>query len=67
MNLFSQFFYYIQLNTIQQNSQDIAKLSAAKKRKVVTNENEFKLKNLAILLSRTDELRRIQNYYDSLG
>lgn len=39
---------------------------AAKKRKIVTNENEFKLKNLAILLSRTDELRRIQDYYDSL-
>lgn len=50
------------MNTIQQNSKEIA----AKKRKIVTNESEFKLKNLAILLSRTDELRRIQDYYDSL-
>lgn len=52
------------MNTIQQNSKEIAEKS--KKRKIVTNEHEFKLKNLAILLSRTDELRRIQDYYDSL-
>lgn len=27
----------------------------------------FRLKNLAVLLSRTDETRRIQAYYDSLN
>lgn len=50
------------VNTMHQNTAEIV----AKKRKIDETPQEFKLKNLAILLSRTDELKRIQNYYDSL-
>lgn len=53
---------------IDKNFQEIA----AKKQKLIRDEadNEngaFKLKNLAVLLSRTDELKRIQDYYDSVN
>lgn len=64
----SKQFSFTQLKIIDKNTREIA----AKKQKLIRDEadNEngaFKLKNLAVLLSRSDELKRIQDYYDSIN
>jgi predicted Holliday junction resolvase-like endonuclease len=57
-----------QLKIIEQNAKKITEI----REEMVHNKKEtdtgaFRLKNLAVLLSRTDESRRIQAYYDSLN
>jgi hypothetical protein len=56
---------YFQLKIIDQNAKKIAEI-----REEMTGKKEegaYQLKNLAVLLSRTDESRRIQDYYDSVN
>jgi predicted Holliday junction resolvase-like endonuclease len=57
-----------QLKIIEQNAKKITEI----REEMVHNKKEtdtgaIRLKNLAVLLSRTDESRRIQAYYDSLN
>lgn len=56
------------MKIIDKNAKEIAD----KRTRMMQNETEtetgaFQLKNLAVMLSRSDELRRIQDYYDSIN
>ena len=58
----------LQMKMIEENAK---KITENREEMVHSKENSdtgtFRLKNLAVLLSRTDETRRIQAYYDSLN
>lgn len=55
------------MKIIEQNAKKIAEIREMVHNKKDSDTGSFRLKNLAVLLSRTDESRRIQAYYDSLN
>ena len=61
-----------QLNVIDKNTREIASLVTEEphhelEEECITESPPFALKTVAVMLSRTDELKRIQDYYDSVN
>lgn len=55
------------MRIIAQNSGEIAEKRSMLIEKKEAENRTFQLKNVAVLLSRADEMRRIQDYYNSLS